>query len=187
MDVRLKPAVICLSSRMGAGKSTLANSLAGALGWAHTSFGDYVREIARQRGSDQSREALQQIGEELISTNVQSFSQAVISQLDWRNGCVIDGIRHRQVFQAIENIVNPLPTFLVFVDIDESVRRKRLHERGMTDDQIDAADRHSTEAQVRGTLKQHADIVLDGSRDIPDLVIAVRTFIQGKQLPATAL
>jgi dephospho-CoA kinase len=180
MDVRLRPAVICLSSRIGAGKSTLADSLASALGWTHTSFGGYVRQIAKQRGSDQSREALQRIGEELISTNVQSFSQAVISQIDWRNGCVIDGIRHNQVLQAIKNIVNPLPTFLVFVDIDESVRRKRLHERGMTDNQIDAADRHSTEAQVRSGLKQEADIVLDGSRDIPDLVMAVRTFIQGE-------
>jgi len=181
MDVRLKPAVICLSSRMGAGKSTLADSLARALGWAYTSFGDYVRGIAKQRGSDQSREALQQIGEELISTNVQSFSQAVISQVDWRKGCVIDGIRHDQVLHAIKNIVSPLPTFLVVVDIDESVRRKRLHERGMTDNQIDAADRHSTEAQVRGALKQDADIVLDGARDIPDLVMAVRTFIHSKQ------
>jgi adenylate kinase family enzyme len=180
MDVRLKPAVICFSSLMGAGKSTLAISLANSLGWPHTSFGGYVREIAQQRGSDQSREALQQIGEELISTNVQTFSQAVISQIDWRKGCVIDGIRHNQVLQAIKNIVNPLPTFLVFVNIDESVRRKRLHERGMTDNQIDAADGHSTETQVRARLKQEADIVLDGSRDIPDLVMAVRTLIHGK-------
>ena len=181
MDVRLKPVVICLSSRIGAGKSSLANSLATAVGWGHTSFGDYVREIAKQRGSDPSREVLQQIGEELISADVQSFSQAVISQTDWQRGCVIDGIRHIQAYQAIKKIVSPLPTYLVFVDIDESVRRKRLHERGMTDNQIDAADRHSTEAQVRGVLKQQADIVLEGSRDIPDLVMAVRTFIHAKQ------
>jgi cytidylate kinase len=181
MDVRLKPAVICLSSPIGAGKSTLANSLASALGWGHVSFGNYIREIAKQRGLDQSREALQQIGEQLISQNVQSFSQAVITQIEWRNGCVIDGIRHSEVLEAIKNIVNPLPTFLVFVDIKESIRRKRLHERGMTNNQIDTADRHSTEAQVRGGLKHKADIVLDGSCDIPDLVVAVRTFIYTKQ------
>jgi len=181
MDVRLKPAVICLSSRMGAGKSTLANSLASSLGWGHVSFGDYVREIARQRGSDQSREVLQQIGEELISMNVQSFSQTVISQVDWQKGCVIDGIRHIQVLRAIKGIVRPLPTFLVFVDIDESIRRKRLHERGMTDKQIDAADQHSTEAQIGGVLKQQADILLDGSNDISELTMAVRTFIDNKQ------
>jgi dephospho-CoA kinase len=181
MDVRLKPAVICFSSRMGAGKSTLANSLAGSLGWGHTSFGDYVREIARQRGSEQSREVLQQIGEELISTDVQAFSQAVISEVDWQKGCVVDGIRHIQVLQAIKVIVRPLPTFLVFVEVDESVRRKRLRERGMTDEQIDAADQHSTEAQIGGALKQQADIVLDGSRDISELVMAVRTFMNKKQ------
>lgn len=181
MDVRLKPAVICLSSRMGAGKSTLASSLASSLGWVHTSFGDYVREIAMQRGSEQSREVLQQIGEELISTNVQSFSQAVISQIDWQEGCVIDGIRHIQVLRTIKGIVRPLPTFLVFVDIDESVRRKRLRERGMTDRQIDDADRHSTEAQIGSVLKQQADILLDGSHDIAELLMALRTFINNEQ------
>ncbi len=182
MDVRLTPAVICFSSRIGAGKSTLSVSLANSFGWPHTSFGDYVRRAATQRGLNQSREALQRIGEELISANVQSFSQAVISQIDWHKGCVIDGIRHTQVLQAIKNIVAPLPTFLVFVDTHESVRKKRLHERGMTDNEIDAADRHSTEAQVRGALKQQADILLDGSRDIPELVSAVRTFLESKQI-----
>ncbi len=181
MDVRLKPAVICFSSRIGAGKSTLATSLATSLGWPHTSFGDYVRGVADQRGTGQSREVLQQIGEELVSTNLEPFTRAVISRVAWQQGCVVDGIRHMQVLRTLKKIVSPLLTFLVFIDIDESVRRQRLRQRGMTEDEIDAADRHETEAQVRDLLKQQADIRLDGIRDVPELVHEIRSFMEGKQ------
>jgi hypothetical protein len=50
----------------------------------------------------------------------------------------------------------------------------------MTDEEIDAADRHTTEAQVREILKQEANICLDGARDVPELVRDIRTFIAGK-------
>jgi cytidylate kinase len=179
MDVRLKPAVVCFSSRMGAGKSTLASSLATSLGWPHTSFGDHVRGVANQRGAGESREVLQQIGEELVSTNLEAFTRAVISRVAWEKGCVVEGIRHVQVLRALRTIASPLPIFLVFLDIDESVRRQRLRQRGMTNAEIDAADGHTTEAQVRETLKQEADIRLDGARDVPELVRDIRTFIAG--------
>ena len=39
-----------------------------------------------------------------------------------------------------------------------------------TDEEIDAADRHTTEAQVREMLKEEADICLDGARDVPELI-----------------
>ncbi len=180
MDVRLKPAVVCFSSRMGAGKSTLASSLASSLGWPHASFGDYVRGVANQRGAGESREVLQQIGEELVSTNLEVFTRAVISRVGWEKGCVVDGIRHVQVLRALRTIASPLPIFLVFVDIDESVRRQRLRQRGMTDEEIDAADRHTIEDQVRKMLKEEADICLDGARDVPELVRDILTFIAGK-------
>jgi len=84
------------------------------------------------------------------------------------------------VLGALRTIASPLPIFLVFLDLDESVRRQRLRQRGMTDEEIDAADRHTTEAQVRETLKEEADICLDGARDVPELVRDIRTFVAGK-------
>jgi thymidylate kinase len=92
----------------------------------------------------------------------------------------VDGIRHVQVLRALTTIVSPLPIFLVFLDIDESVRRQRLRQRGMTDEEIDAVDRHNTETQVREMLKQEADVCLDGARDVAELVGDIRTFIAGK-------
>ena len=166
---------------MGAGKSTLATSLANSLGWPHTGFGDYVRGVADQRGAGQSREVLQQIGEELVSTGLEPFTHGVISRVAWQQGCVVDGIRHVQVLRTLKTIVTPLSVFLVFIDIDESVRRQRLRQRGMTEQEIDAADRHETEAQVRHLLKRQAAICLDGTRDVPELVNEIRSFIEKKQ------
>lgn len=178
MYVRLKPAVICFSSRIGAGKSTLSLSLANSLGWPHTSFGDYVRGVADQRDAGHSREVLQQIGEELVSTNLEPFTRAVISRVAWQQGCVVDGIRHMQVLHSLRKIVSPLQTFLVFIDLDESVRRQRLLDRGMTEQAIDAADQHETEAQVRSVIEAQAELHVNGFLEISGLVDQVRRFME---------
>jgi cytidylate kinase len=179
MDVRLKSAVVCFSSRMGAGKSTLASSLASSLGWPHTSFGDYVRSIADERGVSQSREVLQQIGEELISTSLEPFTRAVISRVPWQQGCVIDGVRHLEVLATIKQIASPLSVFLVFIDVPEAVRKQRLRDRGMTDQEIDAADQHETEAQVRTVIGERADLHVNGLAEVPHLVLQIQRFLEG--------
>jgi dephospho-CoA kinase len=181
MDVRLKPAVICLSSRMGAGKSTLTTSLASSLGWPHTSFGDYVRSIADQRGAGQSREVLQQLGEELVAKSLEPFTRAVLSRVTWQEGCIVDGVRHIQVLHMLRELVTPLSTFLVFIEIDESVRRQRLRQRGMTEQEIDVADRHGTESQVRDALRREADISLDGIRNVAEIIHEIHSFVEAKQ------
>lgn len=178
MDVRLKPAVICFSSRIGAGKSTLSTSVANSLGWPHSSFGAYVRGVADKRGAGHSREVLQQIGEELVSTNLERFTRAVISGVAWQEGCVVDGIRHMRVLDTLKSIVSPLPTFLVFIGVDEPVRRQRLRERGLTEEEIDAADEHETEGQVRTVIEEQADLRVNGLLEIRALVDQVRRFVE---------
>jgi len=180
MPVRLKPAVICFSSAIGGGKSTLGASISEFLGWPHTSFGDYVREIARDRGLGDSRETLQQIGEELVSTSLEPFTHAVLSRVAWPEGCIIDGLRHLQVLDMIKRIVAPLPVFLVFIDIEEKLRRQRLLARGMTEEEIDAADRHSTEIQVRTVLRDKADLRVDGKKDIEQLINEITVHLSAR-------
>lgn len=178
MPIRLRPAIICFSSPIGAGKSTLATSLADSFDWPHTSFGDYVRRIARERDLQQSRDVLQRIGEELVSTSLEPFTRAVVSRVTWQQGCVIDGLRHMQVLRTIRQIVSPLPVFVVFIDVDEAVRRKRLRERGVSDHDIDAADQHETEAQVRTAIRKQADLHLNGQTEIPLLIKQIREFLE---------
>ena len=175
MPLRLKPAVICFSSLIGAGKSSLTVSLCEFLGWPHTSFGDYVRETARARGLGDSREILQQVGEELVTTSIEPFTRAVISQIAWQQGCTIDGLRHVQVLDMVKKIVTPLSVVVVFIEIEERVRRQRLFDRGMTEAEIDAADRHTTEAQVRTVIRENADLRVDGNKNTPQVVNEIMT------------
>jgi dephospho-CoA kinase len=138
-----------------------------------------MSEVSRtQRGAGQSREVLQQIGEELISTSLESFTQAVISRVPWQQGCVVDGVRHMEVLVAIKQIVSPLPVFLVFIDVPEAVRKQRLRDRGMTDQEIDSADHHEIEAQVRTVISEQADLHVDGQWEIQLTVNQIRQFLK---------
>jgi dephospho-CoA kinase len=174
------PSIIGLSSRMGAGKSTLARALSDAFGIPRISFGDYVRSVALQRGLPESRTALQELGESLVEEDAFSFTSSVLSTR-WRNGAVVDGIRHLQVLRAIRDIVAPVPVFLVYVEVDEAIRRQRLAQRGMSPEDIDAADRHSTEQQVRETLRAAAALRVSGDADPTLAVRLVAEALQKRQ------
>lgn len=158
------PCIIAISSKIGAGKSTLAYELSRTFGIPRISFGNHVRSIARQRGLRESRRVLQEIGQSLVEADAAGFTRSVLSAL-WKKGAVVDGIRHLQVLHAIREIVAPLPVFLVYVYVDEPIRRERLAQRGMRPEEIEAADSHSTEQQVQQTLRKAAALHVNGDAD----------------------
>jgi adenylate kinase family enzyme len=162
---------------MGAGKSTLARALSDALGVPRISFGEYIRSVLRQRGIQESRTALQGLGESLVEDDARGFTTAVLSGL-WKEGAVVDGIRHVEVLQAIRDTAAPLPVVLVYVDVDEAVRKQRLAERGMSPEEIDAADAHSTEQQVGGELREMAALRVHGDRDLAEAVRLVSDWVK---------
>jgi dephospho-CoA kinase len=161
----MHPCVIALSSRIGAGKSTIARAVSGRLGWPRVSFGDYVREAARNQGMQESRTTLQEVGESLVKQDAAGFTKAVLLTVNFWSGVVVDGVRHMEILHALENLVAPLPVNLIFVETDEQVRIQRLTDRGMTADEIKTADSHSTEVQVRGVLRQNAALRTRGDGD----------------------
>ena len=82
----MKPIVLAFAGAIRSGKSELSSGVAGTLGWARVSFGDYVREVAQQRGLDSTREALQAIGVSLIAEGWEQFCRSVLSQAHWQAG-----------------------------------------------------------------------------------------------------
>lgn len=58
--------VVGFSGRIKSGKTTLSARVAELMGWPYTSFGDYVRKVARLRRRPELREILQEIGQELV-------------------------------------------------------------------------------------------------------------------------
>ncbi|MGB2625018.1 MAG: ATP-binding protein [Candidatus Acidiferrum sp.] len=154
-----------LSSKMGAGKSTIARALSERFGIPRVSFGDYVREVARARHLQESRPALQELGESLVREDPDGFVRAVLSKVHFTSGAVIDGIRHIEILEAITKLVSPLGVVLVYVECDEQIRIRRLVERGMKVEEIGAADRHSTEMQIAGPLRARAVLEVRGDSD----------------------
>jgi dephospho-CoA kinase len=166
--------VVCFSGGIASGKTTLASAVADRLGLKVATFGGFVRGVARTRGIAERREELQALGEALIAEmGWRAFCRAVLDAAGWVDGgsVVVEGIRHVAAFDAIKRLVAPVAAKLFFVDVPRDVRQARVEgaRRGEATD-LSKADAHSTETDVHGALRDLADYVLDGTRDLRALL-----------------
>lgn len=166
----MDPCVIAFSSTIGGGKSTIARAVSARLVWPRVSFSEYLREAARTQRVRDSRTTLQELGEALVERDATGFAGAVLSNINFKSGAVVDGVRHIEIVHALQTLVAPLPVHLIYVETDEQTRIQRLTERGMTADEIKVADSHSTEAQVRGALRENAALRVRGDGDLAGTV-----------------
>lgn len=177
----MKPIVVGFAGSIASGKSTLSIEVASSLEWQRVSFGDYVRTVAQSQRLGDSREVLQAVGASLINQGMEQFCKAVLAQVNWQPGqaLVVDGIRHAEIIPVLRQIVTPLDFRLVFVGVNESIREARLVERGLSDrQQWQQFEAHSTEAQVQTVLLTMADLTVDGTRKIEDLVLEIVGWIK---------
>jgi dephospho-CoA kinase len=177
----MKPVVIGFSGKIGSGKTTISSGLARSMGCHRVSFGEYVRGVVCQRGLLESREVLQSVGESLLMKDAEGFCRAVLAQANWECGhsVVIDGVRHRQVVDVLRRLVAPMRFVLVFVVADDQLRDSRLTARGggasMSIEQIES---HSTEREVTGELQALADIQVDASLPIEEIILKIRKVVE---------
>ena len=169
----LEPVVLAFSGRIGSGKSTLSQQVADALGWRRASFGDYLRTFARTQGLEESREVLQDLGESLVTKDPDDFCRSVLMHFGWHSGepLVIDGVRHATIVEALRRLVAPLELRLVFIEVDENTRRKRLQkvDKDVTD-KLELFESHSTEREVTDTLPALAAWHVHGDRPVKEVV-----------------
>lgn len=162
--------VIGLSGKVGSGKSSLAKALVDKTGHSHVSFGDFVRKQAKDEGQDpSSREVLQQIGEKFINKDIEKFCIDVLGQIDWKsqNIFIVEGIRHLEVLKTLKRILKSHDVVLIYLEIDENERKKRLN---LTDKDLNKIDSHSTEIQLDDILKSEADLVINGNLELATIV-----------------
>lgn len=158
---------------IASGKSALSKALARTFGWSRVGFGDYVRAQARARGLEETRGALQALGETLpLEQGWQTFCRGTLRTAAWTAGTpvLVDGIRHLEAFDALRSLAAPLPFRLLFVNTDDAVRMERLRARGAAVEDMRRTEEHSTEVQVRRVLLAMAGLVVDGSRPLPELI-----------------
>jgi dephospho-CoA kinase len=179
----MTPIILAFAGGVGSGKSAVSSAVARELGWPRTSFGAYVRAIAQVRGRNaRAREVQQEIGEQLVRDECEIFCRAVLSHPRWQRGqpLVVDGIRHVEVLERLQQMVAPQVVRLVFIDVADEERAARLHDRGGDDPgQLRRIESHSTETQVRTVLPHMADKVVDGDRPIDAVVREVVSWVRG--------
>jgi dephospho-CoA kinase len=176
----MKPIVLGFAGSIASGKSTLSIAVASALGWQRVSFGDYVRTVAQNHGLGDSREVLQAVGASLINLGREQFCKAILAQSNWKPGqpLIVDGIRHAEIVPTMRQIVAPWDFRLVYLVVNESIREARLLERGLTDrQQWQQLEAHSTESHVQTVLPEMADLTVDSTQKIEDLVLEIVTWV----------
>lgn len=151
--------VVGIAGQIGSGKTSLAMELSKHLNWKLISFGSFVRSEANRRGMNLDRLALQQLGEGLIAElGPDEFVRQVLYSNKIYSNMVIDGIRHGEIWQAIQSIAPR--GILVYLDIPEEVRMARLQQRDNLDaESIKLAMLHPMEKNIY-LLRQFSDHVL---------------------------
>lgn len=174
--------LVCLAGQIGAGKSSVRRALARELGWNHASFGDYLRVKLELSGGDPtSREALQELGKAEIESDSFGFCQRVLASGGFRKGesFLIDGVRHVDVLRILRELARPSTTKLLFLGATDDLRRARVASRADYAD-FARAEEHPVEAEVRDSVRNHADVVVDASPMIEfvtaDCLTRIRTW-----------
>jgi dephospho-CoA kinase len=163
--------ILGFAGAIGSGKSTISSAVADTCGLSRVSFGDYVREQTKERGLDATaREALQAVGESLISEGWVPFCKSVLATARWtRNqSLVIDGIRHVEAVETLRMLVAPTPFRLIFLLTNEEIRHARLLERGIVyGEKQRQVEAHPTERELPTLLASVADYCIhaDGTKD----------------------
>lgn len=156
--------IILFAGLSKSGKTTLAKKLAESLRVPFSSFGDYVRKEAQQRGfTGSAPRQLQELGSEMVKKDIAGFCKGVLEQGGYLvgHGLVIDGIRHMDVLAAIKTLAPEQPVKLIYLEssIADRMKRSSLNAR-----ELEEIDSHPVESD-RTLLKSAADLVLSTSAE----------------------
>lgn len=165
--------VVCLAGKIGSGKSSVSRGLADLLGWPRVGFGDFLRSELQRRGGDPlSREALQELGQSLVDSDLEGFCRAVLSSCQFEAGgnLLIDGIRHVLIYRKLSEIVRPSLVRLIFLSADEERRLDRIEKRDDDGADFSRANNHRVEADLRNALPMIADATVDARQDLSEVV-----------------
>lgn len=165
--------IICLAGARASGKSTVAKCLADLLGWRSISFGDYVREVARERGLDpQDLAALQDIGLELVEMGWEIFCGNLLKFYNYNNGnIIVDGIRHVEAVDTLSTITKSR-IILVYLEVSEQVQKDRMKQRNRGE--YEGHESHKVEKQVKHEVRSKADIIIKSDAHSFDVANAIK-------------
>lgn len=172
--------IIVFAGSSQTGKTTLARRLADLFRCKFVSFGDYVRTEAGRRGMvAPTRGDLQDLGQKLVQTDVLSFCREVLKTVDFSPGdrLVVDGVRHREAFQAISDLSGGQSIKLIYLHASVEVRIARNSTR-CGDFDVRNTDAHEVESQTNAQIRDMADLVVDASRDANEIFAEIANWVR---------
>ena len=177
--------VVALSGRTLSGKSSVTRVLSERLGWPSVSFGDFVRAEAAERGLPDSREVLQDLGQDLISElGWEDFCVATLDNagLDSKSApCIIEGVRHVDALSALRSAFSPASVLHVHLDVSDELRAVRLEAAGIPEVQGEEWEEHMTERDVAEILPEEADLrVTVTGQSVEVTAGEIQTWIEAK-------
>jgi hypothetical protein len=172
--------ILGFAAPIEAGKTTVSTAVAKLLNAPRVSFGGYLRKRAKELRRPVTRETLQELGDELVRTDVRGFCEEVLKEHPSQPGVplVIDGVRHLEVLHELHELLAPAPEYLIYINVDRLTQLNRLkfddlpHEKA-----LEELERHPTEVQVRSVLPDKAHLVLDGTLPVDELARRVIEFV----------
>ncbi len=145
------------------GKSSLAAKLSKELNCPLLSFGDHVRARARILLGNvaPTRYFLQDLGQELVSQDPETFCREVLSSavLSRKRPVVIDGLRHMSLLPFLSKLLDGRELNVIFVEASPEARIKRWGAE-ITRLELTTIDTHPVEAGM-AQIREHADLVVD--------------------------
>lgn len=154
--------VVALAGAPASGKTTVAQTVAQAIGAARVGFGDLVRAEVRARGLSESRTEWQEVGSRMLTAlGTDGFVAATLraSGLTVDDVPVVwDGVRHVEIADMLRDLYAPTPVVLAVLRPPEHERRGRVLREAGSVDQLQRWERHDTEQHL-GELTRRADIV----------------------------
>ena len=169
---RIGKLAIGLAGGVGSGKSTVAKSLAATVAGQVVSFGDYIRHLASALGEPTDRSNLQRIGQQRVEAGASEFLNAFLIWASPEPGVplIIDGVRHIAVHEALRKwaALSDIDYTLIVLDTSAQARADRRHNGDVRE--IVTVDGHPVENEAIARLPDLADIVIDGSGSIDDVM-----------------
>jgi dephospho-CoA kinase len=165
--------VISFSGRIASGKTQITHVLAKSLGWPRAGFSDYLRTLLVENGTATSREALQNLGQSLVTADPDKFCRDVLAQGPFVPGgnLLLDGIRHADIQRRIEEMVRPSRAILIHLAAEDDIVAQRLRQRGTSEQEAERADRHQVERELRESLPELADFIVDTGQPVESVVL----------------
>lgn len=146
---------LLIVAQQGGGKGTATKHIIDNFDASSCRFSTPIRAVADERGIAQTRENLQEIGQEYRRRHGEDVWERLMiehCQKSESSIVVVDGAREKG---EIGNLIQAPETRMIFLDVPKAVRKARLVDRGenegesdMTDAEFERAENHVNERAI---------------------------------------